>query len=58
MVERVTNPTNGAMNELVSKIRYAFCHALNEDDTARHYYINGTRNARYGITILRDFVVW
>lgn len=58
MVERLTNPTNGAMNEVVSKIRYVFCHALGGDDSARHYYINGTRNSRYSIPLQREFVVW
>lgn len=58
MVERLTNPTNGAMNEVISKIRYAFCHALGGEDSARHYYISGTRNSRYSIPLQRDFVIW
>lgn len=58
MVERLTTPTNGAMNEVVSKIRHAFCEALQDDDSARHYYINGTRNSRYSIPLQRDFVIW
>lgn len=57
IIENLTDPTHGYVNQVVSKIRHAFCEALHTDDAARHYYINGSRNSLYRIPLSRDFVL-
>lgn len=57
MVWRLTDPSRGAMNENVSRIRRAFCNAIGSDDAARHYYICGTRNSRHRIALSREYVL-
>lgn len=56
MIERVTDPTKGGINETVSKIRRAFSDALGSEDAARHYCICGARNSVHRISLSREYV--
>lgn len=56
MINRLTDPIEGTIKEVVSKIRHAFIKAIGSVDSARHYYIYGSRGMAKRICIDRDFV--
>lgn len=56
MIERLTDPTQNAIKENVSKIRKAFCEALGSAEAARHYCIHGMRNTVHRIALSRAYV--
>lgn len=58
MIDRLTDPTQSAIRETVSKIRRIFCNATNSNDTAKHYYIYGRRNELHRIALSREFVYY
>lgn len=56
-IEKVTDPTQNAINEKCSRIREAFLARMDEK-IAQQYYITGKRGDRKRITLPRDLVEW
>lgn len=53
---RLTDPTSGALNEQVSRIKSIFTKALGSEERASHYFIKSKRNCKLAIALSREFV--
>lgn len=56
-IDKVTDPTQNAINEKCSRIREAFLKQMDER-LAKSYYITGFKSERKRITLPRNLVVW
>lgn len=56
-IDKITDPTQNAINEKCSRIREAFLKKIDER-IAKQYYITGCRGEKKKITLPRDLVEW